>query len=129
MDNLAHTLAGLALAEAGLKRRSALATATLAIAANLPDIDAITYLIGRDVDSLAFRRGWTHGPVAMLVLPLVLTGMRVVWDRAFRHRPGRRHTPVNTGWLFVVALIGVLAHRRRDRRHRYWESPAVQFAR
>lgn len=114
MDNLAHTLAGLALAEAGLKRRSALATATLAIAANLPDIDAITYFVGRDVDSLAFRRGWTHGPVAMLVLPLVLTGIMVAWDRAFRHRPGRRHTPVNTGWLFVVGLIGVLSHPLLD---------------
>ena len=114
MDNLAHTLAGLALAEAGLKRRSALATATLAIAANLPDIDAITYIVGRDVDSLAFRRGWTHGPIAMVVLPLVLTGIMVVWDRAFRHRPGRRHTPVNAGWLFVVALIGVLSHPLLD---------------
>src|SRR5688572_10411510 len=114
MDNIAHTLAGLALAEAGLKRRSALATATLAIAANLPDIDAITYFVGRDVDSLAFRRGWTHGPVAMLVLPLVLTGIMVVWDRVVRHRPGRRLTPINTGWLFVIALIGVLSHPLLD---------------
>ena len=114
MDNLAHTLAGLALAETGLKRRSALATATLAIAANLPDIDAITYVVGRDVDALAFRRGWTHGPVAMIVLPLVLTGIMVLWDRAFRHRPGRRHTPVNKGWLFVIALVGVLSHPLLD---------------
>ena len=114
MDNLAHTLAGLALAEAGLKRRSALATATLAIAANLPDIDAITYVVGRDVDALAFRRGWTHGPVAMIVLPLVLTGIMVLWDRTFRHRPGRRRTPVNAGWLFLIAFIGVLSHPLLD---------------
>src|SRR5688572_9950839 len=114
MDNLAHTLVGLALAEAGLKRRTALATATLAIAANLPDIDAITYFVGRDVDSLAFRRGWTHGPVAMVVLPLVLTGIMIAWDRAFRHRPGRRLTPVNGGWLFVIALIGALSHPLLD---------------
>ena len=114
MDNLAHTLAGLALAEAGLKRRSALATATLVIAANLPDVDAITYLVGRDVDSLAFRRGWTHGPIAMLVLPLILTGVMIAWDRAVRHRPGRRHVPVNPGWLFVIALVGVLSHPLLD---------------
>ena len=114
MDNLAHTLAGLALAEAGLKRKTALATATLAIAANLPDIDAVSYLLGDGVDSLAFRRGWTHGPIAMVVLPLLLTGAVVMWDRTFRSQSGRRRTPVDTGWLFVVALIGVLSHPLLD---------------
>ena len=114
LDNLAHTLAGLALAEAGLKRRTALATATLAIAANLPDIDAITYFVGSGADSLAFRRGWTHGPVAMVVLPLILAGAMVLWDRAFRNRPGRRHTPVDVPWLVLVALIGVLSHPLLD---------------
>ena len=129
MDNLAHTLAGLALAEAGLKRRSALATATLAIAANLPDIDAITYVIGRDVDSLAFRRGWTHGPLAMLVLPILLTGVMVVWDRAVRHRPGRRHTPVNIGWLFIIALIGVISHPLLDLLNSYGVRLLMPFSR
>jgi inner membrane protein len=114
MDNLAHTLAGLALAEAGLKRRTALATPTLVIAANLPDIDAISYLIGQGADSLAFRRGWTHGPIAMVVLPLVLTGVMVLWDRAFRDRPGRRHVPVFVGWLFIVAMIGAISHPLLD---------------
>jgi len=114
MDNLAHTLAGLALAEAGLKRRTALATATLVIGANLPDIDAITYFFGGDVDSLAFRRGWTHGPIAMVVLPLVLAGVIVMWDRAVRNRPGRRHVPVDVGWLIILALIGVLSHPLLD---------------
>ena len=36
MDNLAHTLAGAALGEAGLKKKTGLAMATLMIAANLP---------------------------------------------------------------------------------------------
>lgn len=114
MDNLAHTLAGLALAEAGLKRRTALATVTLAIAANLPDIDAITYFFGSGVDSLAFRRGWTHGPVAMVVLPLLLATAMVIWDRTVRNRRGRRHTPVNVGWLIVVAMVGVVSHPLLD---------------
>ena len=129
MDNLAHTLAGLALAEAGLKRRSALATATLVIAANLPDIDAITYVVGRDVDSLAFRRGWTHGPIAMLVLPLLLTGIMVAWDRAVRNRPGRRYTPVNTGWLWIIAFIGVLSHPLLDLLNSYGVRLLMPFSR
>ena len=114
MDNLAHTLAGLALAEAGLKRKTALATATLAIAANLPDIDAITYLVGAPMDSLTFRRGWTHGPIAMVVLPLLLAGGMAMYDRAFRRRRGMRHVPVDLPWLVIIAFIGVLSHPLLD---------------
>jgi inner membrane protein len=114
MDNLAHTLAGLALAEAGLKRRTGLATATLAIAANLPDVDALIYLVGDGPDALAFRRGWTHGPIAMVVLPVLLTGIMLLWSRALRGGPGHRRTPVSPGWLFIIALIGVLSHPLLD---------------
>ena len=119
MDNIAHTLAGLALAEAGLKRRTALGTATLAIAANLPDVDALIYVFGDGPDALAFRRGWTHGPIAMVVLPLLLTVAMVGWDRAFRDKPGRRHTPVNTGWLFALAVVGVVSHPLLDLMNTY----------
>ena len=119
MDNIAHTLAGLALAEAGLKRRTALGTATLAIAANLPDVDALVYVFGDGPDALAFRRGWTHGPVAMVVLPLLLTVAMAGWDRAFRDKPGRRHTPVNTGWLFALAVIGAVSHPLLDLMNTY----------
>jgi inner membrane protein len=119
MDNLAHTLAGLALAEAGLKRRTAFGTATLAIAANLPDIDALIYLIGDGPDALAFRRGWTHGPIAMIGLPLLLTVAMVGWNRVFGDRPGRRQTSINAGWLFALALIGVLSHPLLDLMNTY----------
>ena len=39
MDNLCHSLVGMALSRAGLNKRTALATSTLVIANNLPDID------------------------------------------------------------------------------------------
>ena len=119
MDNIAHTLAGLALAESGLKRRTALGTATLAIAANLPDVDAVMYFVGDGPDSLAFRRGWTHGPLAMVVLPLLLTGVMIGWSRLFSGKPGRRHTPVNPGWVFALGLIGALSHPLLDLMNTY----------
>ena len=72
MDNLCHTLAGAALAESGLARRTAMGYATLLIAANLPDIDVLSYLHGPEA-ALYWRRGWTHGVVALVVLPLLLT--------------------------------------------------------
>ena len=67
MDDLAHTLAGLALAEAGLERRTALGAATLVIGANLPDVDALAYAVGgwASVDVIVPRvRGVAARPVA-----------------------------------------------------------------
>ncbi len=56
MEPLAHTLTGACLAEAGLKRATPLATATLLIAVNLPDIDGACYLASTDL-AFGFRRG------------------------------------------------------------------------
>jgi inner membrane protein len=63
---------GLAIGEAGLKKRSpALASATLMIGANLPDVDGFVYLL-RPAAALGFRRGWTHGILAMALWPPLL---------------------------------------------------------
>jgi inner membrane protein len=112
MDNFSHTLAGLALAEAGLRRKSAFGATTLAIAANLPDIDAMIYFVGDGVDALAFRRGWTHGILAMLVLPLVLAAcMRGV----SRLRKRDATSPAASWrWLLVLSAIGVWSHPLLD---------------
>jgi inner membrane protein len=112
MDNLAHTLAGLAMAEAGLRRKTALGATTLAIAANLPDIDALIYLVGDGIDALAFRRGWTHGVLAMVVLPLVLAaGMRAV-GRLRRSRSDA--STMSWRWLIILAALGVWSHPLLD---------------
>jgi hypothetical protein len=81
-----HSLAGAALGEAGLKRRAGLGLAALIIGANLPDVDVIAIPFR---ESLAFRRGWTHGPLAVLVLPVLLTLALVGWVR-LQTRRGRR---------------------------------------
>lgn len=85
MDPLTHTLTGAAIADTGLARRRPLATLTLVLAANLPDVDAVTYLVGADV-SLDLRRGWTHGVLAMALMPILLAGTLVVFDRWWRRR-------------------------------------------
>ena len=114
MDNLTHSMIGALLGQAGLKRKSGLGMPTAIIAANIPDIDASCTVFG--TLSLAMRRGLTHGPVAMLVLPALLTGIMVAYDR-WQGRRGRRpdgRAPVNPGWLFVIALIGTLSHPAMD---------------
>lgn len=113
MDNLAHTLVGAALGQAGLKRKTGLGMATLMIAANLPDLDVIGLLIG---ENLAWRRGWTHGPIALVVLPLVLAGLMVAFDR-WQARRGKRpeaRLPVRFPWVLALAYIGILSHPLLD---------------
>src|SRR5258705_2252605 len=73
MDNLCHTLVGAAFGEAGLKRRTRFGNVTLMIASNLPDIDVLAFATG--TPSVALRRGWTHGILAQLCLPILLTAL------------------------------------------------------
>jgi inner membrane protein len=114
MDNIAHTLAGLALAEAGLKRRTALGTATLAIGANLPDIDALVYVFGSGTDALVARRGWTHGILAMALLPFALAGLVLLWDRLVRRRRNPALPPADFRALVLLSAIGILSHPLLD---------------
>jgi inner membrane protein len=112
MDNLAHTLAGLALAEAGLRRKTAFGATTLAIAANLPDLDAMIYFVGDGIDALAFRRGWTHGILAMLVLPLLLAACMRGVSRL--RKPDATSPPASWRWLIALSAIGVWSHPLLD---------------
>jgi hypothetical protein len=56
VDNFCHTLVGAAFGEAGLKRRTRFGNPTLMIAANLPDIDVLSFVT--DTNPISFRRGW-----------------------------------------------------------------------
>lgn len=106
MDNLCHTLVGAALAESGLKDRTRLGTATLLIGANLPDIDVLSIPFGR---SLSFRRGDTHGLLALVVLPFVLAGCMLAWDRLGRRRDPAR-APASFRALLLLAAISIATH-------------------
>ena len=106
MDNLCHTLVGAAMGYAGLRRKTRLANATLMIAANLPDLDVL--VLATDTPSVAFRRGWTHGVLAQIVLPLALAAIMVFIGRRRRLRPGG--PPLKAGWLLLLAYLGLYSH-------------------
>ncbi|OYY68717.1 MAG: metal-dependent hydrolase [Sphingomonadales bacterium 28-55-16] len=111
MDNLTHSLVGALLGQMGLKRKTGLAMPTLIIAANIPDIDAITTLLSGQ-QHLALRRGLTHGPIAILFLPLLLWGVMLAFDRWQTQRGKRpeKRLPVHKVWLLALAYIGCLSH-------------------
>ncbi|TVP60421.1 MAG: metal-dependent hydrolase, partial [Halomonadaceae bacterium] len=108
MDPVAHTLFGAALAESGLKRTSRYATATLLISANLPDIDVLAHMAGNDA-SLYFRRGWSHGILALILLPLALAGLVWLWHRWREHKQ-KVGPPFRMGVIVGLSYLGVLSH-------------------
>jgi inner membrane protein len=107
MDNLCHTLVGAAIGYAGLRRKTQLANATLIIAANLPDLDVLVF--ATDTPSIAFRRGWTHGVLAQLILPLALTAIMVLIGRR-RRRDATAGPPLAAGWLLLLSYLGLYSH-------------------
>ncbi len=109
MDNVTHSLVGAALARTGLDRTTPLATATLVLAANAPDVDMLAFVRG-EWFALAFRRGITHGIPALAVLPLAVAGTIAAWDRGVRRRLAPDRPPARPTALLALAFVGVLTH-------------------
>lgn len=88
MDNVTHSLTGLALARAGLNRFCPRATLLLILSANAPDLDIIGLREGA-VRYLEVHRGYSHSlaglPIVALLVVLAVAGMyrqKLPWRRA-----------------------------------------------
>lgn len=103
MDPLTHTLLGATLASTRLRDTTRLATAALVIGANLPDVDSIFYFTAQDDVALGFRRGWTHGILALAVLPFLQTALLLAYARLTR-------TQVHAGALLGLSALAILTH-------------------
>jgi inner membrane protein len=108
LDNLTHTLTGVLLGRAGLKRLTGRITAALVIASNLPDIDSFIAPLWGEAPIEA-HRGFTHGIGGMLLLPFFTLAIVLLWERL---RPG--NIPVRPASLLLVAFIGGLFHSLLD---------------
>ncbi|WP_284125675.1 metal-dependent hydrolase [Parerythrobacter aestuarii] len=116
MDNLTHSLVGALLGQAGLKTKTGLAMPALIIGANLPDVDAACFFWLEGAEHLGFRRGITHGPPALVLLPLILAGLLWGFDRwqASRGKRPEGRLPVSFKWLFLLSFIACLTHPALD---------------
>lgn len=121
MDNLTHSLIGAVLGQCGLKNKTGLAIPALIIGANLPDVDVTCFAWTTGLENLAFRRGITHGPIALVLLPLALAAILWGWDRwqVRRGRRPERRLPVHFGWLFALSFVGCLTHPVMDWMNNY----------
>jgi len=117
MDNLTHSLVGLAAAKAGLEKLSPGATALCVLAANSPDADLVTLIGGRWL-YLQNHRGLTHsivGTIALaLALPLVFHG--VAWLIAGLRK---REPATRLRGLMIASIIVTASHPLLDWTNNY----------
>lgn len=126
MENLCHTLTGIVLARAGLDRTTPLATATLVIASNMPDLDIVTLWWG-DLAYLEHHRGVTHSFAGLALQGPVLAGAMLAFDRGVRRRWKPDASPAVFSRLVVVALVGLFVHLLLDWTNTYGIKPLVPF--
>ncbi|HSE23372.1 MAG TPA: metal-dependent hydrolase [Pyrinomonadaceae bacterium] len=118
MDNLTHSLVGLAVAKAGLEKLSPGATALCVIAANAPDVDVALLLFSDRWTFLKEHRGITHAIVGTLVLSIVLPLLFYAFDYLVARF---RHTPPITSFrgLFIASFIASVTHPILDWTNNY----------
>lgn len=127
MEPLTHFLTGACLSRAGLNRKTGLATLTLVLASEMPDVDIVTGF-GGSVAYLQHHRGITH---TLLGAPFVAAGTLALVYGIYRLLGSRGHKPrqpVRWRLLYVYALFAVLLHVFLDFTNGYGIRPLEPFS-
>lgn len=127
MDNLTHTLLGLALAKTPLGRVAPTAGAALVIGSNLPDVDAVVTLWGGKEAYLLHHRGITHSIFGIVVQAALLAALLSWFERWWILDP-RARRGVPRGGHFVAALVGLVSHLALDALNAYGVRPWLPFS-
>jgi inner membrane protein len=125
VDNLTHSLVGLAAAKAGLGRRSAYATFVCVAAANLPDGDVVA-MAGGPAFYLQHHRGLTHSIVGVLALAVAFPLLFVAGERLWARLRGREPR-ASLKWLLVCSLLLSASHPLLDWTNSYGVRPLLPW--
>lgn len=126
MDNLTHSLVGLAVAKAGLEKLSPGATTLCVLAANSPDADILVLIFGGRWAFLHHHRGITHSIVGALVLALALPLIFYAGDRLIVRWRKRPATTRLTG-LLIASMVATATHPLMDWMNNYGVRPLLPW--
>jgi inner membrane protein len=118
MDNLTHTLVGLAAAKAGLERTSPGATALCILAANAPDADILVLLFRDRWSFLQHHRGITHAIVGTLAISILLPAAFYLVDLIIA-KTRKRARQVKFSGLLMSSLLVSATHPLLDWTNNY----------
>jgi inner membrane protein len=115
------------MGRAGLNRKTALATLTLTLAAEAPDLDVLAGFRGR-IFGFAHHRGFTHSFMGVPLDALVVTGfVYLVW-RLRGRKTKDPNLPPRWGVLFLYACLAGLSHILLDFTNNYGVRPFWPFS-
>ncbi|HTE87909.1 MAG TPA: metal-dependent hydrolase [Terriglobales bacterium] len=126
MEPLTHFLTGACIARAGLNRKTALATATVTLAAEAPDIDVLGNLKG-PVFGFAHHRGFTHSFLGLVFVSAMVVGVVYLWWRLRGRKIKDPNLPPRWGLLFGFAYLAGLTHIMLDFTNHYGVRPFWPF--
>jgi inner membrane protein len=127
LEPVTHFLTGACMGRAGFNRKTALATTTMTLAAEAPDIDVFGRFRG-SVFGFAHHRGFTHSFLGLvLVSGLVVAVMYGIW-RLKGRKTRDPNLPPRWGLLFVLAYVGGLSHILLDFTNNYGVRPFWPFS-
>jgi inner membrane protein len=126
MDNLAHTLVGLAVAKAGLERASPYATAVCVVAANAPDADIVAALKGRWF-YLQHHRGITHSVVGTLALALLIPLIFYAAEKLIMRLRGKSPR-IRLRGLLLASVVASATHPLLDWTNSYGVRPFLPWS-
>jgi inner membrane protein len=126
LEPLTHFLTGACIARAGLNRKTALATATVTLAAEAPDIDVLGNLKG-PVFGFAHHRGFTHSFLGLVFVSAMVVGVVYLWWRLRGRKIKDPNLPPRWGLLFGFAYLAGLTHILLDFTNNYGVRPFWPF--
>jgi inner membrane protein len=127
LEPITHFLTGACLGRAGLNRKTALATATLTLAAEAPDLDVISRF-GGPAFAFAHHRGFTHSFLGVPIdAAVVVAFVYLIWrlrGRKFKNP----NLPPRWGLLYLYACLAGLSHILLDFTNNYGVRPLWPFS-
>ena len=127
MEPVTHFLFGATMGRAGLNRKTALATATLTLAAEAADLDVFSRF-GGSAFGLNHHRGFTHSFLGIpLVAAVVVAFIYLLWRLGGR-KTRNPNLPPRWGLLFAYACLAGVSHILLDFTNNYGVRPFWPFS-
>jgi inner membrane protein len=126
LEPVTHFLTGACMGRAGLNRKTALATLTLTLAAEAPDLDILSRF-GGPAFGFAHHRGFTHSFLGVpLDAAVVVAFVYGIW-RLRGRKLKNPNLPPRWGLLFLYACLAGLSHILLDFTNNYGVRPFWPF--
>jgi inner membrane protein len=127
LEPLTHFLTGACLGRAGLNRKTALATLTLTLAAEAPDLDVLSRVHG-PAFAFAHHRGFTHSFLGVPLDAAAVVGFVCLLWRLRGRKLKNPSRPPRWGVLFLYACLAGLSHILLDFTNNYGVRPFWPFS-